>query len=62
MKIELTRQQVQALFEIIDMAVRAHGVKIAANCAILANKLEEAAKAELEAEAAEPELPLDKAA
>lgn len=46
MNIELNKEEAQALFQMIDLAVKAGGIQVAAAGAHLAKKLEDAAKAE----------------
>lgn len=52
MQISLTQQEAKALFDLIDIAVKAAGINVALSAAILAKKIDDAAKAEREAEAA----------
>lgn len=46
MKLELTNAEANALANLIDLAVKAGGIRVAADAAVLMQKLEAAAKAE----------------
>ena len=50
MKIELNKEEAAALLTLIDMAVKANGLNVAMAGLSLANKINEAAKAEKESE------------
>lgn len=52
MQITLTQHEAKALFDLIDIAVKAAGVSVAASAAVLARKLDDAAKAERDEAAA----------
>jgi len=46
MKVELTLDEAQKLYQLIDIAVKASGVSVAAIAAVLVNKVERAAQEE----------------
>lgn len=48
MKIELSMEEAKALHNLIDIAVRANGVNVAMAAAVLATKIDQAAREELE--------------
>ena len=48
MQIELTREEAQTLFNIIDVALKSGGLQIADACTHFAKKLSDAAKADVE--------------
>lgn len=46
MQIELNKEEAQAVFQLIDLAVKAGGVQVAASALHIVKKLEDAAKAD----------------